>query len=207
MDTPIHPAARIEIEPDALILTIETIALTRARDFGPKHARGDLTQSVVLDCLIKISRGTWDVAPDDLIRSVRHMVQCKSVNEFRGSQRRDERQAEHLRQLEEAAPAWMSPEVVAEDRELAELHARALDELPEGCRRVYALVREPAATYKSVAKRLGVSESAVSKQVVKAQHRLRSGLLACGIEAQPARRGTASPRAKAVPVHPTAGVR
>jgi hypothetical protein len=46
MDSPIHPAARVETELEALLVTIETIALTHARGRIRKHARGDAAHCV-----------------------------------------------------------------------------------------------------------------------------------------------------------------
>jgi len=85
----------------------------------------------------------------------------------------------------------MSPEEITEECVLGDLYDRTVAELPEGCRRAYVMVRERAGSYKSVAKALGVSPSAVSRHVVKAQQRLRDGFLASGIVAPPARRGSA----------------
>jgi RNA polymerase sigma factor (sigma-70 family) len=111
----------------------------------------DIAQDVVLDCLVKIRNGTWD-APDDLPQYVRRMVQNKRVDLIRRRRHRDERDGDHAEELEEARHAWMAPDQMTEERELLEVHERALSDLPDGCRRAYIMVRDSQESYTAVGK-------------------------------------------------------
>jgi RNA polymerase sigma factor (sigma-70 family) len=187
MDTPLHSAARVET--DALLLHIEAMALAQARDIVPKHAVGDVAHDVVLHCLVKMREGSWDVLPHDVNRYVRRMVQSRAVDDLRGRHRRDGRELVHGRELTRTTRVWMSPEANTEECVLGDLYARKVAELPPRCRRAYVMVRERSVPYKAAAKLLGISPSAVSRLVVRAQRYLRSQLLASGIAAPPPRRG------------------
>jgi RNA polymerase sigma factor (sigma-70 family) len=190
MDSPLYSAARVDT--DALLLHIETMALAQARDIVPKHAVGDVAHDVVLHCLVKMREGNWDVPPHDVTRHVRRMVLSRAVDDLRGRHRRDGRELIHGRELTRATHAWMSPEVITEERVLGDLLARKVAELPPRCRRAYVMVRERSVPYKAAAKLLGISPSAVSRHVVRAQRYLRSQLLASGIAAPPPRLGRPS---------------
>jgi DNA-directed RNA polymerase specialized sigma24 family protein len=119
------PATRVETELDALLAHIDVIALACAREKVGRQAAPDIAHDVVLECLIKIRDGIWDVAPDDLVRCVRRMVQSKAVDQLRQRQRRDGRELEHAKQVEAVMRAWMSPDQSTEERELEDVEERA----------------------------------------------------------------------------------
>jgi DNA-directed RNA polymerase specialized sigma24 family protein len=77
----------------------------------------------------------------------------------------------------------MAPDLATEDRDLNEFLVEAVASLPDACRASYVMVREGNASYATVAKRLGVSRSAVTANVVRAQRVLRARLRAHGINA------------------------
>lgn len=199
MQTPARPSRRVETELDALLLHIEAIAFARACDSVPKQAAVDIARDVMVHCLVKIRNGNWDIAADEVPRFVRHLAHSRSVDFLRRRERGGVRETDHAQELEKATHTWMAPDDTTEERLLAEVHGRALSDLPDGCRRVYLMVRDSHDTYAVVGKRLGISASAVSRHVVKAQHLLRKGLLACGIAAPPPRRGPASRQAQSRP--------
>jgi RNA polymerase sigma factor (sigma-70 family) len=191
---PTSSATRVETELDALLIRIDAIALARAREIVVRHAAADIAHDVVLECLVKIRDGTWDVAPDDLIRCVRRMVQSKAVDQLRQRQRRDERESEHAKQVEAIMHAWMSPDQSTEERELEAVEECALAELPEEDRITYLMARGRGESYAAIATQLGLSESAVCRRIVKARRGLRSRLRARGIVPPPPTRGGASQR-------------
>ena len=154
----------------------------------------DIAQDVVLECLIKLRTGQWDVEPDYLRVYVRNAVRMRTVDYLRRSLHRDDRQAEHVREMWEGMHAWMEPDVAREERELSEFHARTLASLPEVCRKTYLMIRDGGASYAEVAERLGVTRSAVNANVVRAQSAFRARLLERGITPPRATKGAAKNR-------------
>jgi RNA polymerase sigma factor (sigma-70 family) len=195
---PTNSSAHVETELDALLIRIDAVALALAREIVVRHAAADIAHDVVLECLVKIRDGTWDVAPEDLIRCVRRMVQSKAVDQLRQRQRRDERELQHATRVEAIMHAWMSPDQSAEERELEALEEGEIAELPEEDRDTYLLARDRGQSYTAIAALLGLSESAVSHRIVRARRRLRSRLRAKGIVPPPPTRGGASQRAHRV---------
>jgi RNA polymerase sigma factor (sigma-70 family) len=194
---------RVETELDALLLRIEAIALTCARELDSPHNVGDIAHDVLLDCLVRMRAGSWHVPPDDVGRFVRRMVQSRGRDLVRRRDRRDERERDYAHEVGQSARGWMAPGQMIDERELAEVHEQALAELPDRCRRVYVMVRDTQDTYAVIAKRLGISASAVSRHVVKAQRRLRNKFLASGFAAPPPRRGPPRRRNHCRPTHPS----
>jgi hypothetical protein len=84
-------------------------------------------------------------------RYVRRMVQSRAVDDLRGRHRRDGRELVHGRELTRTTHAWMSPEVITEERVLGDLLARKVAELPPRCRCAYVMVRERCVPYKAEA--------------------------------------------------------
>jgi len=83
----------------------------------------------------------------------------------------------------------MRPDTSGADRELHALYTRTLESLPPACQRTYVMVREQGMTYEQVADALGVSRSAVSANIVRAQRAFRRELLARDIVPPPAAKG------------------
>ena len=169
-----------ELANERLVVEIASLARRFAIDIVKKDATEDIAQDVVLQCLMKIRAGRWRIDPADLADFVRRVVRRRAVDLWRRSQARKQRDAEYALETQDS-PTWMSPELAYEERELAELHERALERLPELCRRAYLMVRDEGETYESAAARLGIQPHAVSKHMVRAQERLRRALARRGI--------------------------
>jgi RNA polymerase sigma factor (sigma-70 family) len=151
---------------------------------------GDIAHDVTLDCLVKIRTGLWGDGPRSLKAYVRTAVRLRLVDYLRRGYHREERDAEHLRELSENTHAWMEPDVAIEERELSEFHAATLASLPAICRTTYLLVRDGGVSYAEVAVQLGITRSAVTANVVRAQRRFRARLRELGITPRPAAKGT-----------------
>jgi RNA polymerase sigma-70 factor (ECF subfamily) len=176
-----HTKSTPALTGDALIVEIHRLA----REFAGKRVAADvaddIAQDICLECLVKIRAGRWSVRHSDLAVFVRGVVRRRVVDWLRRREHGDERNAEHARELEEGEHAWMSPELLLEERELAVVREETLRELPTACRRAYLMVREEGESYKGAARRLGVSRSAVSAHIVTAQRRFRRVLLDRGV--------------------------
>jgi hypothetical protein len=73
MELPLYSATRVETELDTLLVNIEIIALTRAREIVAKHAVGDVAHDAVLHCCGSTAtmcgdRSSIDVASSKVIR-------------------------------------------------------------------------------------------------------------------------------------------
>src|SRR6185312_2398188 len=158
-----------------------------------RHAAEDIAQDVVLTCLERMQAGTWRLGPGGVDGYVRCVVRRRAVDALRRRQRRQDRDAEHARELVEGVHAWMDPELALEARELDELHASATARLSAPCRRAYHLVREQRVSYAVAAAVLSVTPSAVNVSVVRAQRTIRAELEGRGIAA-PKGRGKGSRR-------------
>jgi RNA polymerase sigma factor (sigma-70 family) len=196
MHLPNRPTNADMMSDDALLVRIS--ALARRSAVGTVLLVGldgqdvvdDVAHDVVLDCLIKIRAGQWDVRPRSLRSYVRNAVRQRAVDYLRRCEHRAERDAEHAREMREGTHAWMSPDLISEDRELSAFHAQTLASLPEACRRTYFMIREGRMSYTDAASQLGVSRSAVSANVVRAQRAFRARLLERGIVAPRAAKGS-----------------
>ena len=122
---------------------------------------------------------------------VRQVIRRRAVDLLRGAQREAEHVAAYAADEDHPSPAWMSPELTLEERELADFHERTLVSLPDTCRRAFSMVRQDDASYDVVAETLGVSRSAVHAHVVTAQRRFRRKLAQIGIAAPASQRGAA----------------
>ena len=165
-----------------LLLEVSTLAHRFARRLVGADAADDIAQDVVLDCLIRIRTGRWHLRRS-LAAFVSAAVWRNHADLLRRSGHRGARDAQHLRDREEASSAWMDPELALDARVLDELSARAVSSLPRACRQVYAMVREERATYEAVADRLGISRATVCSHVATARRRLRRQLYAAGVVA------------------------
>jgi RNA polymerase sigma factor (sigma-70 family) len=155
----------------------------------PKHSLKDVAQDIALESLIRMRAGEWDVAPDAIDSYVFWAVRLKSFDLIRRRQRRKAREQEHARELNEGTHAWVRPDTAGEDRELHDFYTRTLDSLTPACRRTYVMVRERGMRYQDVARELGISRSAVSANIVRAQHVFRQALLERGMIPPPAAKG------------------
>ncbi|MEO9035338.1 MAG: sigma-70 family RNA polymerase sigma factor, partial [Gemmatimonadaceae bacterium] len=135
-----------------------------------------MAQDVALDVLMRMRRGKWHVTPQTLAPHVKRIARQRAVDLLRRSKSRAKRNAEHGREISEGTHAWMRPDLAAEQLHLEKLHETMLDELPKASRLVYIMVRQDGSTYDAVAEALGISVSAVSRSVVRAQRLLREGL-------------------------------
>ena len=172
-----------------LLLHISRLARIFAVGVIPRHSRKDVAQDIVLDCLIKMRAGEWDVVPTAVDSYVFRAVQLKAVDFIRRRQRRRIRELEHGRELNEGTHAWMRPDIAREDRALHVFYTCTLESLPPACRRAYVMVREQGMTYDNAARALGVSRSAVSANIVRAQRAFRRELQARGIVPPAAAKG------------------
>ena len=167
-----------------LLLQIAILARRRAREMVDPDVADDVAQDVVLECLVKMRENAW-CYPASLAGLVRQMVQRRTVDVYRRDRRRGERSAVHLGTSKASPPSWMQPDLALEELEYTALHTTVLGVLPDGCRRVFVMVREEGMAYRAVATPLGVSCATVCAHVVRAQSKLRIQLLESGIAAPP----------------------
>jgi RNA polymerase sigma factor (sigma-70 family) len=169
------------LEHVGLLIEIAHLAHRFASEVVARDIAEDVAQDVVLECLIKVREQTWHADDASIQGLIRNMVRRRAIDSLRRTQRREERNAEHVRDLSDGAHGWMSPDIASDERELAALHAETLASLPGKCRRIYVMVREDRIAYEVVAARLGLSRSAVSWHIVAAQRRFRRRLKDHGI--------------------------
>lgn len=179
--SPIDSPSADPVNIEQILVTVTRLARRFARRLVRREDVDDIAQETVLECLIKLRNGYWVPEESALPVFVRHMVWRRSVDRLRRAQRRDVREREHHREVQESVHAWMSPSLAQESRELDALHEQAVAELPEACRRAYVMVRDEDLSYDVVATRLGVTRRAVAGHVVRAQQRLTRSLRAHGV--------------------------
>ena len=103
MHLPNRPTNAGMLSHDALLVRISTLA--RRFAVGTALLTGlddhdvvdDVSYDVVLDCLIKICAGQWNVRPRSLRSYVRNAVRQRAVDYLRRSEHRAERDAENAR--------------------------------------------------------------------------------------------------------------
>lgn len=127
----------------------------------------DMTQEV-LARFVQHSKG--DVAGVDNVEA--YLLRMAS-NALRDRHRRERaRHADAHVPIETILPFWgreePSSERVYEDRAHLQRFLQALDELPPRCHQVFLLQRYDGLTYSAIAKRLGISVSAVEKNMMRA---------------------------------------
>jgi len=169
---------QILIQVARLARTFAAEAMWRER----KENAEDVADEIVLECLVAMREGRWDVRDDGLGGFIRTIVERRASDFRRGRQRRGTRERAHTRELEKGARAWMSPELGYEEKELRALQDRVLALIPVVCRRAYLMVRDAQMSYEDVAVHMGVSRSAVTSYVVRAQRRFRQELERQGIQ-------------------------
>ena len=155
----------------------------------PAHSREDVAQDVTLDCLIQMRAGEWKVAPEALDSYVFRAVEHEAIDYARRRKARKAQDKMHGREVEDGVHAWMRPDTSGADRELHALYTRTLESLPPACRRTYEMVREQGMSYDDVAHALGVTRSAVSANIVRAQRAFRRELRARDIVPPPEAKG------------------
>lgn len=119
-----------------------------------------------------LARLTRNAHRSDLLNTEAYLFRCAS-NLLRDRFRRDQARRTHLHvALDEAVNDWPgeepSCERVYEDKERLRRFLLALDALPTRCREVFLLQRYEGLTYGAIAKRLGISVSAVEKHMMRA---------------------------------------
>jgi len=174
---------------DRLLIRISAVAHLFVIGLVPKHSREDVAQDVTLDCLIQMRAGEWKVPPEALVSYVFRAVEHEAIDHARRRKGRKAREEVFGREVEAGVHAWMRPDTSGADRELHALNTRTLESLPPACQRTYVMVREQGMTYEQVADALGVSRSAVSANIVRAQRAFRRELLARDIVPPPAAKG------------------
>ena len=179
---------------ERLLIYISRLAHVFVIGLVPKHSRADVAQDVTLDCLIQMRAGEWKVAPEAVDSYVFRAVEHEAIDYGRRRKGRKAREEVHGREMEDGVHAWMRPDTSGADRELHTLYTRTLESLPPACRRTYVMVREQGMSYDEVAQALGVSRSAVSANVVRAQRAFRRELLARDIVPPPAAKGAPYPK-------------
>jgi RNA polymerase sigma factor (sigma-70 family) len=184
-EVPVDEDLLIHIAKLARIFTIGRVA---------KRSRPDVAQDIVLDCLVKMRAGEWDVPPNAVDSYVFRAVELKAFDLIRRRKRLRQRELEHGRELDGGTHAWMRPDTSGEDRELHAFYSSTLESLTPACKRTYVMVREHGMTYEEAAQALGISRSAVSANLVRAQRVFREQLLARGMLAPPAAKGGRYPK-------------
>jgi RNA polymerase sigma-70 factor (ECF subfamily) len=197
MEIPVGSTARLD---DATIEHLLVQVIEIARDAAARIVSGDdaddVVQQVVMDCLIRMREHRWKVSREHLTGVVRRMVLWRAIDGWRTRGRRRARETEHARELSEGTHAWMSPDLMHEDRELRDLQEQTLGAIPRVCRRAYVMVRLEDLSYEEAAERLGVSPRTVKSHVARAQRRFREELERLGIQA-PYRNGRAAAKRSA----------
>ena len=172
------------------LVALSTLARQYGRDLLTRAAAEDLAQDLVLEHLQRLDAGERFDDITSLDAYVRTIVRTRSIDALRRSRNSARRDTEHARDVD-VAPAWMSPELALEERELDAMHRQTMASLPPECRRAFTLVRERELSYEIAATRLGVSRSAVNRHVMRAHHAFRRELREYGIDApKPQRRAT-----------------
>lgn len=167
---------------DALIIEISKFAHKFARlEVKHRHDAEDLAQDIVLECLEKIRRGTWNAHPESLAAVVRWLINRRAISRLRSRRRREQREEEYLEQIVKSERAWMCPEVAIRERELTTLHQMALSRLTPACREAYLLVREGGSSYERVAAQLGIKRSTLNSHIATAQRRITAVLKSAGV--------------------------
>jgi RNA polymerase sigma-70 factor (ECF subfamily) len=174
---------------ERLLIYISKLAHLFVVGLVPKHSREDVAQDVTLDCLIQMRAGEWKVAPEAVVSYVFRAVEHEAIDYARARKAQKAREEVFGREIEAGVHAWMRPDISSADHELHELYTRTVESLPPACRRTYVMVREQGMTYEDVAHALGVSRSAVSANIVRAQRAFRRELLAHDIVPPPAAKG------------------
>lgn len=140
----------------------------------------DVAQDIAFACMLQMRAGRWHIE-HSLAAYVRAMVRRRRIDFLRHRKGRTSRERQHAMERGTSEHAWMSPDLALAWQELERFHERTLASLAPCCRRAYVMVREGRATYLTVARRLGISRSAVCSHVVAAQRRFRDGLMEQGI--------------------------
>ena len=161
---------------DTVILQVYTLARSSAGTILCRDAADDIVQDVVLEFLELLRLGTIQLIMADLPGLVRTKVLRRFYDLHRMNKRRTIRDAEFLASFTDGAPAWMSPEIHVEEREITTLVKRTLASLSPACRTAWLMVRDTEATYDDVAREMGISRGSVCSHVVVAQRHLRTAL-------------------------------
>jgi RNA polymerase sigma factor (sigma-70 family) len=183
MQTPTAPPDTRTTLPDTLLSQIAALArdfsifLSIAAGYDDEVIAEDIAHDVVLDCVLRIRAGEWAVPSRSLAAYVRNAVRRRMLDCLRRDYHRLEREEDYVREVCAGTQAWMAPDLANQDRELSEFLARTLASLPEVCRKTYLMIRDGNASYDEVAARLGVTRSAVSANIVRAQRVFRERLL------------------------------
>jgi RNA polymerase sigma factor (sigma-70 family) len=172
---------------DAILARITRIARRYAmRIVNDAAVAKDIAQDVVVDYMIKARAGRR-LRLSSLRSHLQKIVKRRAVDHLRRSQHRLAREEMFTHEVDDGTHAWMAPDLAGEDRDLNDFLMRVIAGLPFACRTSYLLVREEKLPYAVVAELLGVSKSAVSANVVRAQRVLRARLLEQGIHPPRAR--------------------
>lgn len=163
-----------------ILAEVTAIARRQACAIMDLHTAEDLAQDIAFECMLQMRAGRWRIE-HSLAAYVRAMVRRRRIDALRQRKSRTSRERQHALERGHAEHAWMSPALSLASQELERFHERTLATLTPRCRRAYVMVREGRATYLTVARRLGISRSAVCSHVVTAQRRFREGLIEQGI--------------------------
>jgi DNA-directed RNA polymerase specialized sigma24 family protein len=123
---------------EACLITISTIARRYARKRVPLDVAEELTQDVILECLVHLRAGRRWTDTTSLTAYVRKMVRRRANDSRRYERRRSRNATGRLQDL------------TIEGLELLSFHARSLARLSNSCRRACRMVREDKASYVAV---------------------------------------------------------
>ncbi|MDB5455663.1 MAG: polymerase sigma factor [Caulobacter sp.] len=168
-------SASIAAESGEALADIGAGFIPALRAFFSRRAPANDVEDLVQEVLLRIQKRQ----PVHVVRNAEGYLFEVAANVLIDRSRRDRsrRRGDHCEFTEFHHPIdEMSPERVLLGREEMARALAALQELPERTRRVFVLVRFEEMSYKLVARRLGVSVSAVEKHVMKALRHLSARL-------------------------------
>ncbi|MFH5834413.1 RNA polymerase sigma-70 factor, partial [Halalkalibaculum sp. DA384] len=133
-----------------------------------------VAEELVQDVFMEAWEARRELDPDQNVRS--YLYQCvrnKALNKVKHR----ELAAEHNQKIE-----WLQPSPVTqrhsveEDSEFVRVARQAIEDLPDGARRIYKLSRKDGLTYREIAGLLDISPKTVESQMSRALKLLREAL-------------------------------
>jgi RNA polymerase sigma factor (sigma-70 family) len=176
----------LESDQESLIVDqVRRMAYLFARRLTSKDEADDIAQDVALDYLLKVRDKHWrlETTQEALVAS---MTWRKHACRTRRAKHRRAAEEQFMAERNARTPDWMHPASDCEAREDVWIQEQTLKELSATARIAFRMVNEQGATHGAVARTMGVSREAVTKQLRKAEKRLADRLLS--VRALPTRR-------------------